>query len=312
MKATIDDEVGKFQLSIVNEASIAVSTEQDDMVLGETLLDGVVAPEISTPAATPTAQDSNDNTSSRQVLMLYAVQSFKREVVAQQSMAKTILDAHEIPFIGVDGSDPANKDQRSALFRTSGLYGQYPQFFLVDPDGTAHFWGDYDRVEQANDEGVLKAELLPGTANDTQETPPNVVAPAVASVELANDIVPEQKEKEMPPPLSPSEESLVDLAYASLSASDSLLGVVEAADSIAPEQQPETVAAATDGLLDAVDDVTPVRLPESPMVKVVSPPLTTVDAFADLGLSLTEPAPREIAMGSRKDCQCADGGCIIL
>lgn len=42
----------------------------------------------------------------------------------------------------------------------SGLRAHYPQFFLVEPDGSLSFLGDWDRIEGVNDASGLPEEIL--------------------------------------------------------------------------------------------------------------------------------------------------------
>ncbi|KAG7341581.1 SH3-binding, glutamic acid-rich protein [Nitzschia inconspicua] len=61
----------------------------------------------------------------------------------------------------VDGSDPANKDLRNMLFDTSGIRGNYPQFFLKSADGSAtSFLGDFEWIENANETGSLSKATI--------------------------------------------------------------------------------------------------------------------------------------------------------
>ncbi|KAG7358495.1 MULE transposase domain containing protein [Nitzschia inconspicua] len=61
----------------------------------------------------------------------------------------------------VDGSDPANKDLRNQLFDTSGIRGNYPQFFLKSADGSAtSFLGDFEWIENANETGSLSKATI--------------------------------------------------------------------------------------------------------------------------------------------------------
>jgi centromeric protein E len=96
---------------------------------------------------------------SKQLVVLFSSQSFQREVKANQDKAFTILNASKIRHVTVDGADPSNKEKRSQLFDVSGLGPHYPQFFISDGTNTT-FWGDWERLMQANDDGSLEGELL--------------------------------------------------------------------------------------------------------------------------------------------------------
>lgn len=93
------------------------------------------------------------------VLVLISKQSFDRSVVQNQKNAITILDAERVNYTILDGSDPANKSTRNVLFSLSNLRGKYPQFFQVSENGSKSFWGDMDKLNTANEEGRLTAEL---------------------------------------------------------------------------------------------------------------------------------------------------------
>jgi hypothetical protein len=42
----------------------------------------------------------------------------------------------------------------------SGIRGNYPQFFLVEKDGSVSFLGDWNRIEGVNDASGLPEEIL--------------------------------------------------------------------------------------------------------------------------------------------------------
>jgi hypothetical protein len=50
--------------------------------------------------------------------------------------------------------------RRNELFRMSGIRGNYPQFFLVEKDGSVSFLGDWNRIEGVNDSSGLPEEIL--------------------------------------------------------------------------------------------------------------------------------------------------------
>jgi hypothetical protein len=53
-----------------------------------------------------------------------------------------------------------NTHRRNELFRMSGIRANYPQFFLVNEDGSLSFLGDWDRIEGVNDASALPTEIL--------------------------------------------------------------------------------------------------------------------------------------------------------
>ena len=53
-----------------------------------------------------------------------------------------------------------NPPRRNELFRMSGIRGNYPQFFLVEKDGSVSFLGDWNAIEEMNDASGLPLEIL--------------------------------------------------------------------------------------------------------------------------------------------------------
>ena len=121
----------------------------------------------------------------RTLLVLISSQPFgSREVAARQDRALAVLESNRVAFQILDGADPANRTCRDDLFTASGLpRGTYPQFFVITTTssssssddnndsssggaGTMTFWGDYDRLHDANETGSLAAELGVGIAAD--------------------------------------------------------------------------------------------------------------------------------------------------
>ena len=126
--------------------------------------DPQLAPRAMTPKDPPKSRvkpsiPATTFTTDAPILILISSQSFDREVGVRQERAYTLLSSKNIKYATIDGADPANKDIRSELFAISGLRVVYPQFFKVRSDGTAKFWGDWDRFEQENDAGTLVKEL---------------------------------------------------------------------------------------------------------------------------------------------------------
>lgn len=84
-----------------------------------------------------------------------------RKQVASYQRAVSILNAKSIPFESVDGSVASNRERRNELFATSGVRGQYPQFFLVDGGGhQVSYLGDWDTIEGINDASGLPDDIL--------------------------------------------------------------------------------------------------------------------------------------------------------
>ena len=59
----------------------------------------------------------------------------------------------------VDDVNLDKRNNREKLFQTSGLRSVYPQFFIVQSNGDAAFFGDYDVLEHHNGSGTLVEKL---------------------------------------------------------------------------------------------------------------------------------------------------------
>lgn len=98
------------------------------------------------------------------ILMMITNMGMNRTQVQNQQRAAMLMNALHIPYETIDGSDPANKDSRNALFKLSDMRGMYPQFFVVSEgdNGDPHttFLGDWETVEGINDSSSLPDELL--------------------------------------------------------------------------------------------------------------------------------------------------------
>ncbi|GKZ00081.1 hypothetical protein MPSEU_000961500 [Mayamaea pseudoterrestris] len=130
-------------------------------------------------------------------LVLCSGMSLKRESVANQEMAYTILDGLNLPYDKLDGAEPVNKDRRNELFDISGIRGQYPQFFIVHQGVTTYF-GDWEYFQYANDEGILGSSLMQMQDTSSQDASTSSSLPPGRSPDLdALDPV---------PPLSPKME----------------------------------------------------------------------------------------------------------
>eukprot|EP00977_Amphora_coffeiformis_P009109 scaffold2069_cov187-Amphora_coffeaeformis.AAC.26 len=94
------------------------------------------------------------------LLILISGQSLSRGQASTRQQISTILNAHGIPFEEIDGSVLSVRDRRNELFKISGLWAQYPQFFIRENGQTA-FWGTWDTLQQCNDAGKLVEEFSP-------------------------------------------------------------------------------------------------------------------------------------------------------
>ncbi|GMI59335.1 hypothetical protein ScalyP_jg6632 [Parmales sp. scaly parma] len=91
--------------------------------------------------------------------------------------AKSLMEAHNVDAIVVDGMDPEQKDRRNELFAISQIRGKYPQFFVVTEhkESETHnagfvteFLGDWEKIEALNECNSLDKEVL--DANPDIET----------------------------------------------------------------------------------------------------------------------------------------------
>lgn len=97
----------------------------------------------------------------KKLLVLCSMNSLNKTAHKRQERAFTILHARQILYDVVDGADPQHKSWREELFTLAhAAKGEYPQFFLMDvDDGSTTYWGPWDRLEYANDNGNLAEEL---------------------------------------------------------------------------------------------------------------------------------------------------------
>jgi short subunit dehydrogenase-like uncharacterized protein len=101
----------------------------------------------------------DDRRDDKSLLVLVSNQSLKQEVKVRQKQALSILDARGIQYDTLDGADPINKGRRTELIALSGHTGQYPQFFVIGPNSSVSYWGDWDFFEAANESGSLTKEF---------------------------------------------------------------------------------------------------------------------------------------------------------
>ncbi len=114
------------------------------------------------PTVAPEGQVSAENDKNPCTKMMIVLVSKSFGTMAQrtsQERALTTLNAREIPYEEVDGSDPAWKDRRTELFNISGLRGKYPQFFVKDGEHIS-FLGDFEVFESMNETGELEASFV--------------------------------------------------------------------------------------------------------------------------------------------------------
>ena len=139
--------------------------------------------------ATPTAAEGGDSVVIQEasslemdhLLVLVSLQSFDREVVANQQQTISALDANRVKYQTLDGANADNKTRRNELFELSGIRAKYPQFFIVGSDNTTTFWGDWEKFQLANDNGKIKEEFKEAETSEVESpTPINVEKETVA------------------------------------------------------------------------------------------------------------------------------------
>lgn len=104
-------------------------------------------------------------TSKSHILMLVTNMGMNRTQVQNQQRATMMLNALNITYETVDGSDPSKKKIRNELFTISDTRGAYPQFFVVTDHGDdselqISFLGDFETIEGINDSSSLPKEIL--------------------------------------------------------------------------------------------------------------------------------------------------------
>jgi hypothetical protein len=108
-----------------------------------------------------TSRNDTEGLSTSMLLVLISGQSFNRGQGAINQQISTILNSHNIPYEKIDGSLLSMRERRNELFKVSGLWAQYPQFFVRRGDETI-FWGTWNEFECCNDSGRIVDEFTPG------------------------------------------------------------------------------------------------------------------------------------------------------
>ena len=94
------------------------------------------------------------------VIMLMTTSPKDQIQEISQRKAMDILSGKGITVDSVDGTDPACKARRSALFAISGKGAVYPQFFLQLGDGEPTCVGDYEEFEGLVECDTMDAAVL--------------------------------------------------------------------------------------------------------------------------------------------------------
>ena len=127
-------------------------------------------PEAAPEQAPPLARSGSSAVGGeKHVLMLVSEQSLSRDQLDRQDKARVLLENVGVAFYEINGADPEQRDKRNELFKLSGKWGKYPQFFLVDLDGNTSFWGDWEDLEQSHERGTLEKDLHQHKAEEEEE-----------------------------------------------------------------------------------------------------------------------------------------------
>mmetsp|Transcript_26289 Transcript_26289/g.55900 ORF Transcript_26289/g.55900 Transcript_26289/m.55900 type:complete len:122 (+) Transcript_26289:382-747(+) len=96
----------------------------------------------------------------KKLLCLISRGCHDRAQSSNQSKAQHWFITRKVPHTVIDGMDPDQREVRNKLFNLSGVRGNYPQFFFEFEDGTIHFMGNFEKVEDLNETTGLPAEVL--------------------------------------------------------------------------------------------------------------------------------------------------------
>jgi hypothetical protein len=151
-----------------NDDTVTSTTEyDDDLDYGPSPLQNDDTELLSSPPLS-TELDNEDTSNPKvksHILMLVTNMGMNRTQVQNQQRATMMLNALNISYDTLDGSDPDNKDIRNELFKLSDMRGMYPQFFIVteninNEDVETKFLGDFETIEGINDSSSLPMEIL--------------------------------------------------------------------------------------------------------------------------------------------------------
>lgn len=67
---------------------------------------------------------------------------------------------YQVSYTNFDASLAENVERRNHLFGISGVRGNYPQFFLVNEDGSEEFVGVWEALEGLIDGNTIPADVL--------------------------------------------------------------------------------------------------------------------------------------------------------
>mmetsp|Transcript_10804 Transcript_10804/g.31994 ORF Transcript_10804/g.31994 Transcript_10804/m.31994 type:complete len:238 (+) Transcript_10804:606-1319(+) len=83
-----------------------------------------------------------------------------RTQALNQRRGLELLRAKKISFETLDGGDPDMRMRRNELFKICGIKVKYPQFFLLDEDGSTSYFGDWNKLENINEASSMPRDVL--------------------------------------------------------------------------------------------------------------------------------------------------------
>mmetsp|Transcript_2733 Transcript_2733/g.3141 ORF Transcript_2733/g.3141 Transcript_2733/m.3141 type:complete len:128 (-) Transcript_2733:317-700(-) len=88
-----------------------------------------------------------------------------RQQASNQEQALFIIKANKTPYHIVNGMDPNERERRNQLFEVSKIRGNYPQFFFIHQDGSTHYIGNFDEIQNVNETSNLPKDILDQNPN---------------------------------------------------------------------------------------------------------------------------------------------------
>jgi type 2A phosphatase activator TIP41 len=142
-------------------------------------------------------QTSEVSEAEQYVLHLYSDRALSPDQLDHQEQARQAMDEEGIPYFELDGSEPDQIDKRNELFKLSGKWGRYPQFFLVDSEGNTVFWGLWKDFANSQKQGKLTEDL-------TQDLQVLAAQRSVPAEEAAQKVAPPEAAPAPPPAPEPA------------------------------------------------------------------------------------------------------------
>lgn len=190
----LEDEAPESPAGQMRRASWTDLSNDENILKGpkEDEVETLTAVTLSKPSTGAALKNVPESTEKR-LLLLISSHPHSKDQVESQELAYAVLDIQQIPYDVLDGADPAVRQERNELFKTSRVWGKYPQFFLMggsESDGgsssdcKAVFWGDPVRFQKSVDNGTLKQDLglVEGGGDSGTDVPVGATSAAVAAV----------------------------------------------------------------------------------------------------------------------------------